>query len=243
MTRKEYQAQWHKANRERILKQNNEKYLLLHPKEFIPEGHKKCCTCHEIIKVDCFGKAASNKDGLKHACKACRKQNEYTSQIENITKIRAQHYKDNKEVILKNCKIYKATNKEKYQLYDVQYYKENKAHIKENVRAYRLERAQNDINFRLLCRYRTRIYKALKGICKQETRKLIGCSIEDLKTHLKKQFTAGMTWENYGEWHVDHIRPCSTYDFNNAEDQVECFNYKNLQPLWALDNLRKSDKF
>lgn len=59
---------------------------------------------------------------------------------------------------------------------------------------------------------------------------------------LEQQFTEGMTWENYGEWHVDHIRPCVSFDLSIPEQQQECFHYTNLQPLWAKDNLQKSDK-
>lgn len=72
---------------------------------------------------------------------------------------------------------------------------------------------------------------------------LIGCSIEQLLEHLESQFQDGMTWDNYGEWHIDHIKPCAMFDFTKEEDQRECFHYTNLQPLWAEDNLRKSDKY
>lgn len=72
---------------------------------------------------------------------------------------------------------------------------------------------------------------------------LIGCSVEKLMEHLEKQFTEGMTWGNYGRWHVDHIKPCAMFDFSKPEHQQECFHYSNLQPLWAKDNLKKSDKY
>jgi hypothetical protein len=55
-------------------------------------------------------------------------------------------------------------------------------------------------------------------------------------------FTEGMSWDNYGEWHIDHILPCSSFDLADIEQQKICFNYKNLQPLWAEDNLRKGAK-
>lgn len=75
------------------------------------------------------------------------------------------------------------------------------------------------------------------------TLKLLGCSIEQLKTHLQAQFRPGMTWDNYGDWHIDHIRPCASFDLTNPEQQRECFNFKNLQPLWAKDNLSKGAKY
>ena len=73
----------------------------------------------------------------------------------------------------------------------------------------------------------------------------IGCSIDDLKCHLEKQFVDGMSWENYGlyGWHVDHIRPCCSFDLTDPEQQRECFHYTNLKPLWAEDNLAKGGSF
>lgn len=64
-----------------------------------------------------------------------------------------------------------------------------------------------------------------------------------LKKHLEKQFQNGMTWKNHTKdgWHIDHIIPCSFFDLSDPEQQKECFNYKNLQPLWAEDNLSKGN--
>lgn len=55
-------------------------------------------------------------------------------------------------------------------------------------------------------------------------------------------FTNGMTWDNYGQWHVDHIRPCALYDLTKEDQQMACFHYTNLQPLWAKDNMSKGVK-
>jgi hypothetical protein len=53
-----------------------------------------------------------------------------------------------------------------------------------------------------------------------------------------------MSWDNYGKygWHIDHIKPCSSFDLSDRKQLLECFNYRNLQPLWALDNLKKGSK-
>ena len=74
--------------------------------------------------------------------------------------------------------------------------------------------------------------------------KLVGCTLDELKNHLEKQFTKGMTWKNYNYrgWHVDHIIPCSSFDLIDPEQQKECFHYTNLQPLWGKDNIKKSNK-
>ena len=73
--------------------------------------------------------------------------------------------------------------------------------------------------------------------------KLFGCTSQQLRDHLENQFQPGMTWENYGEWHVDHIVPVSSFNLNDIEQRNKCYNYTNLQPLWAEDNIKKSDKY
>ena len=69
---------------------------------------------------------------------------------------------------------------------------------------------------------------------------LVGCDIDTLCLHLESQFQKGMEWINYGEWHVDHIKPCASFDLSDPKQQQECFHYTNLQPLWAADNLAKA---
>lgn len=108
-------------------------------------------------------------------------------------------------------------------------------------------RLSNDLEFRLKHYYRSRIRKAIKrqGADKHGTfRDLCGCSPKKLANHLESKFCDGMTWDNYGRggWHVDHIRPCASFDLTDPEQQKKCFHYTNLQPLWQFDNLSKSDR-
>lgn len=107
------------------------------------------------------------------------------------------------------------------------------------------DRYKNDINFRLANALRSRVRGAFKsgGEKAEKTMELLGCSVQHVKDHLESQFTEGMTWENQGEWHIDHIRPCASFDLEDPEEQKKCFHWTNLQPLWALDNLRKGAKF
>ena len=71
---------------------------------------------------------------------------------------------------------------------------------------------------------------------------LSGCTTEQLRAHLERQFCARMSWENYGRaWHIDHIIPCSAFDLTDPRQQAQCFHYTNLRPLWARANIRKSD--
>lgn len=100
----------------------------------------------------------------------------------------------------------------------------------------------------LCTRIRSGISDALKerGIRKGEkTFTLLGYSPDDLMFYLESQFTDGMSWDNMGEWHIDHIRPVSSFDFDSTEhpDFKKCWALNNLQPLWARDNMSKGDKW
>ena len=104
---------------------------------------------------------------------------------------------------------------------------------------------KRDIKFKILHNLRKRILLVLHGKKKAESSmQLLGCSTEHLKKHLESQFKDDMSWENYGikGWHIDHIKPCASFDFSIIEEQKECFHYTNLQPLWWHENLSKSDK-
>ena len=93
---------------------------------------------------------------------------------------------------------------------------------------------------------RNRIRECIKkGYKSKGSLSLTGCaSWDELKTYLENKFQKGMTWENYGKdgWHIDHIKPCASFDLTKESEQKKCFHYTNLQPLWAKDNLSKSDK-
>ena len=92
--------------------------------------------------------------------------------------------------------------------------------------------------------YSSRVRLALLNNQKKgHTLELLGCPVEYLKFYLETQFKNGMTWDNYGsEWHIDHIIPCSFFDLSDSTEQKIAYHYGNLQPLFAGDNLEKSDK-
>ena len=108
---------------------------------------------------------------------------------------------------------------------------------------YLRRRRQTNPQFRLAHLLRNRLRHALKGTVKSaRTLELLGCSIEHLVKHLESKFQPGMSWENQGEWHVDHIRPLASFDLSDPHQQREACHWTNLQPLWASDNIRKGDK-
>lgn len=174
-------------------------------------------------------------------------------QLENKEKIALQGKKSrlkNKEKLIKYRKEYRKNNKEKISKNDKEWRKNNKEKINKRTNKHLKERRKTDINFKIICNLRTRIWNVLRGNNKsKKTIQLLGCTIEFLKNHLECQFTKGMNWDNYGtgwhgakEWHIDHICPCDSFDLSKKTEQLKCFNYFNLQPLWALDNWQKGNK-
>lgn len=109
-------------------------------------------------------------------------------------------------------------------------------------------RLQNDPQFKLHVRLNGRISDALKkqGVIKAaKTAELIDAEIADFKAYLSSNWEEGMSWDNYGRdgWHVDHIRPCASFDLTDEEQQLVCFNWRNLRPMWGTDNISKSDNY
>ena len=152
--------------------------------------------------------------------------------------------KDFNPYVCKECyseknKKYKQKNKDRDRNQNKIYKKNNREKINQRFR----NRYKNDLSFRITRNLRCRLRKAIKKNYKYgSTLELLGCSIEFLKQYLESKFQPGMTWENYGDWHIDHIKPCVSYNLADPEQQKICFHYTNLQPLWAKDNLSKGCK-
>lgn len=115
-------------------------------------------------------------------------------------------------------------------------------------RTYDRERNNVDPQYKLRGRLTSLVGSALKkqaGTKAAKTMDLIGCTVAELMEHLEYQFDEGMNWENRGRegWHVDHIRPCMSFDLTDPEQQKTAFNWRNLQPLWGKENISKSDRY
>ena len=175
---------------------------------------KVCSTCKRNLPLEMFRKRSCAPDGLMYQCKDCKN---------------------------KIDKFYRQSDKGRQAA--------KKDRIRRRVlgieNTYEKQRRRNDVDFRLRSRLRTRLRLSLKKTIKSKfyhTLDLLGCSLEDLKKHLENQFVEGMSWDNYGEWHIDHIVPCASFDLSDPNQQRICFNFRNLQPLWDKDNQRKQDK-
>lgn len=106
-------------------------------------------------------------------------------------------------------------------------------------------RYEEDVNYRLTCVLRSRLNQSIRNCQKSGSAvRDLGCSIEELKSYLESKFQPGMAWDNWSKtgWHIDHIVALSRFDLSNPEELKKACHYTNLQPLWAKDNLRKSNK-
>lgn len=194
-------------------------------------GFKVCTRCKIKKPLVEFNKNSRLASGYTSACGECRKT-DWQSWI-NIGKNR-------KSVNLKK-RIHRLTTEGREQEKKrLKLYKKRKNEL-ESIKA-----ATNPF-FKLNRNMRSRINNSLRSNGSKNGRKwegLVGYSTQELKKHLEKQFIPGMTWENYGEWHIDHIIPVSAFNFSKPEDIdfKRCWALKNLRPLWASDNISKNDR-
>jgi hypothetical protein len=187
------------------------------------------------------------------------KRKEYQKKYYQINKdalniINNKYYKDNKEKSKELNKKWKARNPNYMKEYRVKHYKENKEKILLNnkewksnnpnyANEYYEKKYLTDHIFKLKMNLRGRTYFAFKNkgyIKKSKTEKILGASFEVVSKHIERQFTKDMTWDNKGDWHIDHIIPLASA--NTEEEVIKLCHYRNLQPLWAKDNLEKGCK-
>ncbi|WP_157385591.1 hypothetical protein [Mesorhizobium sp. STM 4661] len=125
-----------------------------------------------------------------------------------------------------------ASNAETYQ-------RRKQAHLQKS-REYKNRRRAVDPSFKLAAYLRSRLYKAVKG--QGSAVADLGCTLLTLRIIITSLFQPGMTWQNYGEWHLDHKRPLASFDLTDRDQFLQACHYTNYQPLWAPDNLRKGAK-
>jgi hypothetical protein len=196
---------------------------------------KTCKNCNQEKELGLFFKDVRYKNGVKSNCKDC-----YVVLRQPKTR---EYFIRNKQRIYAKHKEYRETSKEQNSIKHKEWIKNNKDKIRLSDRVYSKNRKRVDLNYKLKCNIRSKIsYELKNNIKRKSTVDLLGCTVDKLRAHLESKFKEGMTWNNYGEWHIDHIKPCSMFDFSNKEHQVDCFHYTNLQPLWAKENIIKSNK-
>jgi len=216
----------------------------------------RCKSCNKEILKKYY---KENKEKFKEKNKKHREDNK-----EFHKEYRKKYYQDNKEHIKESTKKYRESNKERIKEVQKKWYKDNKERIKEISKQYRVDRKEymkqwkkaNREHIRRYCKQkwdtdplfklkqilRNRTWGAFKnkGYRKNtKTQEMLGVDWGVAKQHIERQFTKGMNWENQGEWHIDHIIPLASA--KTPERLKKLCHYTNLQPMWAVDNLSKSD--
>ena len=232
--RKAYEKARYQANKEerKAYYQANKEKCKAYKKAYYQENKEKI-----NLRQKAYDKA--HKEEKKASCKSYYQANKEKKKA---------YQEANKEKISAGQKAHYQANKEKFKAKAKAYYQENKEKTIASVLIYRKNRRKTDPTFRIMESLRARVKLALKGKNKSKsTMELIGCTVDEFWLHLEKQFQPGMTRENHGFgegcWHVDHIKPCSSFDLLDLEQQKICFHYTNCQPLWQRDNLSKGAKF
>jgi hypothetical protein len=197
---------------------------------------KICSTCKTLKSITSFSKRKTSKDGCRGECKSC--VNAYNKKYKSdnrllIHEYNKKYHEDNKCILNPRRQTYRKENKELIRL-----------QRREHDRKYKNKRKATDplYRFKLNVGSLIRNYISKKGFIKNtKTIEILGCTYDEFKDHIEKQFTEGMSWDNRSEWHLDHIKPIS---LATTEEEIIALNhYTNFQPLWAEDNLKKSNKF
>jgi hypothetical protein len=219
---------------------------------------KICSKCKDEKDISCFAKKYKTSDGTQKyssICKKCvnendtirRESNEYKKKKkeydnlyyeqnqEKIKNRKKEYHIENREEILEKKGIYRSVpeNRERSKKYIKKYKVENK----EKYYAYR-KRNPHIIAWRNML-YRTLIHLGTKK--EGDTKEMLGYSAVQLKHHIEKQFLEGMSWENHGEWEIDHIKPLTKFDEFSLVSEVNALS--NLQPLWKDDNREKYNNY
>ena len=204
---------------------------------------KRCSGCQEIKDAIYFNKNKIKKGGLSFYCKQCVRAFSQKNR-EGVNQRMKVYYQNNKQLIEQRRKIYIENNKKVIAHRTKVYQQNNKEHIANYRKVYIKQRLQSDSLYRLIHNLRTRVSTFCKSVGIKKNWKTIdamGCTREEFIAYFEPLFTEGMTWENYGSWHVDHIKPISLA--TTEQEAIQLSHYTNLQPLWAEDNMRKSNKY
>jgi hypothetical protein len=193
----------------------------------------------------------------KWNCLACDRAHKAEERVRDPERVRANEKRTRKKnVIAVRARIseWRSRNPEKVKDYSVA--RNTRVHTdaqfgerqREYQRRWKAEQRRLSSNTAVGAKLRCRVNAALRNQSAHRQLgvvQLLGCSLDDLRKHLEAQWLPGMCWDNWTRdgWHIDHIRPCASFDLSDPEQQRECFHYTNLQPLWWEENLEKGAKY
>lgn len=219
----------------------------------------KKCDVEKPMSLEFFYRNLKCKNGISTECRECTKARTRKWATENKDRkaISDKAYaEENRQAISEYQSKYRLLNKDKSSAYIKKYAEDNAVKLKKSRKDYNSrpevklarakrhnERRKHDQKYRLMCNVRSAVSEALSK--QSGALRFLDYTVEDLMKHLERQFSKGMTWENYGtRWHVDHILPSASFKFESSEDPDFkcCWGLANLRPLWAEDNLKKNAK-
>lgn len=176
--------------------------------------------------------------------KQVKKKRERNYDPERASEYNKQYREKNREYLdLKNAE-WRNANAERHRENARKWYAANAEHAQIRMQKYRKQRRKVDLEFKLACNLRGRMYRVMRGINKVGSAVAdLGCSLPELCVHLEQLFQPGMSWDSYGvTWEVDHILPLANYQLSDRGTYRRLAHYTNLQPLWIDQNRRKSNK-
>lgn len=205
---------------------------------------KKCYRCGDLKEFTEFNKRSKNKDGHDYICRECnkvvrKKYDKKYSQTDKCKDVQSK-YRQSEKGKLVPIKWYENNKKRALEI-QLKYRHTEKG--KEKERRYYIKRYEKN---KLSISISSNIRHSLKGNKQgRHWEDIVEYNLQELKEHLEVQFREGMSWDNHGEWHIDHIRPIASFDITDYEcdDFKECWSLNNLQPLWAIENLKKGSKW
>jgi len=227
--------------------------LKFHPRKEIVQ--KKCVICENFFlssysciicgDIQCQKEWKKRYDKAYHLCKKYPKIECIICKTYFSPKNKRQICCPERKCKLSFKKLRHKQNEIKEKIERKDYNKKNRAKINEKMKTNIQYKIRKRLNNRLAFWLKQYVKKGIQAKKQSKLTILLGCSIPNFIKYIENQFQEGMSWENYGlyGWHLDHKIPCSKFNLSNPEDQKRCFDYTNLQPLWAKENLSKSDKF
>jgi hypothetical protein len=230
---------------------------------------QSCRDCAKEHPLEQFTKNKRYKSGYDNICKECNKA-KYHANKEIILAKRAEfikanpnymkkyngkykenckkRYIKNKEIIAEKTKEYRKANPHIMKERNKKYIENNRDKVNKYAREWKKAKRTNDKNYLLreITSRRIRYELTTRKIGKKEfrTHEYLGCTFDYFRRYLEVRFEHGMSWDNYGDiWELDHIIPCASWNLTNLFENLCCWNYRNIQPLWKTENRLKKDKF
>lgn len=209
---------------------------------------RTCAKCGAEKLLQHFQKNSKVRTGRTKTCKSCAAEVARAWHRDNRERHRAAMRKraeEKPDVVAAEKASWQRQNRDKCREANRRYMERNPERLAETRRRSK-EKARASPRNRIAAAVAAGIRGALRGKKAKRTFEMLGYTVEDLMAHLERQFLPGMTWDNYGlyGWHIDHEIPLSAFNYQTPEDIDfhRAWGLKNLRPLWASENLSKSNK-